>query len=274
MRISAFILVLLLATPGVALAGSGSRNNNVSSDYVAILETRIQTLEDQLRSMTGQVEQAQFQARTAQERLARLEEDMNTRFRMLESQSAAAAASAPMRDADAPVTLTAQGAAPANPDAQRLGQITGGGVAPVLPDDPNVAYDQAFQKIRAGDYEAAESALRAFLQRWPNNELSSNASYWLGETYYVRGDYPAAAKSFAEGYQAYPKGAKAEDTLLKLGLTLSVLNRQNDACVTFAQLGSEFPRMSSTNRRRLEQETSKLECPPAENRSTRRASNR
>jgi tol-pal system protein YbgF len=270
MRISAFILVLLLAVPGSAQASSNNRNGGVSSDYLAILETRIQTLEDQLRSMTGQLEQAQFQSRTATERLARLEEDMNTRFRMLESQTAAAAATAPIRGAGAPVTLTAQGTAVANPDTNRLGELTGGAIAPVLPDDPNIAYDQAFQKIRGGDYEAAESALRAFLQRWPRNELSSNASYWLGETYYVRGDYPAAAKAFAEGYQAYPKGAKAEDTLLKLGLTLSVLNRKNDACVTFAQMSSEFPRMSATNRRRLEQENVKLECPATSTRTSSR----
>lgn len=260
---SRFVLFALLVAPLPFSVSSAAYAQGVSQDYVNILEGRIQALEDQVKTLTNQVEQSQYQARSAQERLARVEEDMNTRFRMLEDKvSSAPPAAAPdnmAATAGGPVSLTAEGTARANPDAQRLGQLTSGD-APVMPDDPNVAYDQAFQKIRSGDYEAAESALRAFLQKWPNNELSSNASYWLGETFYVRGDYPSAAKAFAEGYQAYPKGAKAEDTMLKLGLTLSLLNRKSDACVTFGQLLNDFPRMGSTNRRRVEQEQAQLNC--------------
>ncbi len=258
----AFFCVLLL--PVAALASSNNRNG-VSADYVNILEGRIQMLEEQVKSLTNQVEQANYQARTAQERLARVEEDVNTRFRMIEGGSSGATTSSAAGDMipdRAPGGLTPEGTARANPDTQRLGQLTEG-EAPVMPNDPNLAYDQAFQKVRAGDYEAAESALRAFVQKWPKSELSSNASYWLGETYYVRGDYPAAAKAFAQGFQAYPKGAKAEDTLLKLALTLGSMGRAKDACVTLDQLTAEFPRLSSTNRRRVEQERTELECSTA-----------
>ena len=57
-------------------------------------------------------------------------------------------------------------------------------------------------------------------QRYPNDPLAGNAQYWLGETYYVRKDYKNAAAAFAEGYQKYPKGPKAADDLLKLGMSL------------------------------------------------------
>jgi tol-pal system protein YbgF len=258
------LLILLALVPSVALASSGTRSGPISADYVAILENRIQLLEEQLRNVTNQAEQASFQAKSAQDRLTRLEEDMNTRFRMLDSGTAPAVdggASAMIPDS-APTRLNPDDTAQANPDTQRLGELSTSAAA--LPDDPNLAYDQAFQKIRSGDYEAAESALRAFVQKWPKSELASNASYWLGETFYVRGEYAPAAKAFAQGYQTYPKGAKAEDTLLKLGLTLGALKRNKDACMTFDQLTKEFPRLSSTNKRRVDLERTQLECSSAQ----------
>lgn len=246
------ILVLSLILVPLAAQASSRGQQQPSADYVNILEGRLAALEQQVQILTNQTEQANYQARQSQERLQRLEQDLNTRFRMLESQSAQSG-----------------GSTSSSPEPQSLGQLTQGSsgsnggaasAAPVLPADANVAYDQAFSKIRDGDYEGAEVAMRAFLQRWPSIDLSSNAAYWLGETFYVRGDFAGATKSFAEAYQKYPKGAKAEDTLLKLALALGALGRTSDSCVTFDQLVTEFPRMSTNNRRRVEQERTQLNC--------------
>lgn len=255
LRLCLALTLFLLASPAFAASG----NQAITQDYVNILETRLSALEQQVQTLTNQVEQANYQAKQAQERLARLEEDLNTRFRVIEDKVAEAPAAAP---APAPVNNPAPRTN--RDDEKALGELTGDGSsssqAADLPNDPNVAYDRAFSKVRDGDYEAAEVALRAFVQRWPNHELSSNASYWLGETFYVRGDFQGAAKAFAEGYQQYPKGAKAEDTLLKLALSLASMNRSSDACVTYDQLESEFPRMSVTTRNRIAEERKQLNC--------------
>lgn len=254
-RLLSFTAVCALLFPLTAAAAE------VSQDYVNILENRLAALEQQVTTLTNQVEQANYTARQAQERLQRLETDIDTRFRMIEDNAVAgndgAAQAAPAQDSASQVK-----AAPAsNPEdtEKPLGQVTTGSIK--LPNDPNVAYDQSFSLIRKGDYEAAEAAMSAFLAKWPNHELSSNASYWKGETLYVRGEYKEATKAFAEGYQQYPKGAKAEDTLFKLGLSLAAINRTGDACVTFEQLQTEFPRMNASTKRRVEEERAKLECP-------------
>ena len=255
LRLCLALTLFLLASPAFAASG----NQAITQDYVNILETRLSALEQQVQTLTNQVEQANYQAKQAQDRLARLEEDLNTRFRVIEDKVAEAPTAAP---APAPVNNPAPRTN--RDDEKALGELTGDGqsasAAADLPNDPNVAYDRAFSKVRDGDYEAAEVALRAFVQRWPNHELSSNASYWLGETYYVRGDFQGAAKAFAEGYQQYPKGAKAEDTLLKLALSLASMNRSSDACVTYDQLEAEFPRMSVTTRNRIAEERKQLNC--------------
>lgn len=263
LRAATASLIVLSAPFFVAPAGAATNGQSgVSSDYAAILETRMQAIEEQLTRLTAQVEQADFNARQAQTRLQRLEEDINTRFRMIEQNGATDATSAATPAATAATTTPTAAAGNMSADERALGQLTGGGASPSteMPGDPNTAYDQAFSKIRDGDYEAAESAMRAFIAKWPRHELASNASYWLGETFYVRGSYEQAAKAFAEAYQKYPRGPKSEDTLLKLGLTLSALNRGADACMAFDQLQADFPRLSSTSRRRVDEERSQLKC--------------
>ena len=83
--------------------------------------------------------------------------------------------------------------------------------------------------------------LRALLGTHPNDALASNAQYWLGETYYVRRDFAAAAKAFAEGYKKYKDGAKAADTLLKLAMSLANSEKREAACFTLAELDKVFP---------------------------------
>jgi tol-pal system protein YbgF len=256
-------LFVLSAPVFSGTAAAGSSSSGMNSDYAGILETRMQAIEEQITRLTAQVEQADYQARQAQTRLQRLEEDVNTRFRMIEQGGGASASPAPSSASPAGAVVDRPPAtASAGTDERMLGQLTGGNGAPAaaLPDDPNTAYDTAFSKVRDGDYEAAESAMRAFVTKWPRHELSSNASYWMAETFYVRGNYEQAAKAFADGYQKYPRGAKAEDTLLKLGLTLSALNRGPDACVIFDQLQADFPRLSSTSKRRVDEERTQLKC--------------
>jgi tol-pal system protein YbgF len=271
------LLSPLASSPAVA---------QVSSDYVNILETRLQAIEQQVQNLTAQIEQTAYQSRETAIKLDKLQVDIDTRFRMLGDSAAGGAApseprisSTPMPGADRamaqigrPTAPTAsaterhdEALAPNLQDQKMLGQLMAdadGNTAPAAPlsDDPVTAYDQAFSLIRDGDYESAESAMRGFIKKWPKHDLTSNASYWLGETYYVRGDFKNAAKSFAECYQKFPKGGKAEDTLLKLGLSLAQLGRTKDACLSFAQLKAEFPKMSASTQQRVAQEQGRLSC--------------
>ena len=80
------------------------------------------------------------------------------------------------------------------------------------------AYERSYSHLVRRDFASAEAGFRDFLQSHPEDPLASNAYYWLGETYYVRGDYKAAADTLLEGYKQYSDGVKAPDSLLKLGM--------------------------------------------------------
>ncbi|MDZ7712244.1 MAG: tol-pal system protein YbgF [Rhodovibrio sp.] len=130
-----------------------------------------------------------------------------------------------------------------------------------MPDGPPQAqYDYAFGLLRQADYAEAEQALSKFLDKHPEHELAGNAKYWLGETFYVRGNYERAAVTFAEGFQTYPESQKAPDNLLKLGMSLAQIDRTEDACGIFAELQSRYPDAKNNILQRAEREQSRLNC--------------
>ncbi|MBL9035068.1 MAG: tol-pal system protein YbgF [Rhodospirillaceae bacterium] len=118
--------------------------------------------------------------------------------------------------------------------------------AVVLPGaTPREQYDYATNLIQRGAYDQAEIALKSFIQQHPQDELTGNAQYWLGETYYVRNDFKSAAVAFAEGYQKYPNSQKASDNLLKLAMALGQQGQKENACVALKQLEKRYPDASA-----------------------------
>jgi tol-pal system protein YbgF len=242
------------------------------------LELRLDQLETQMRTMTGSVEDANYSIDQLKRRLDKLVGDVDQRLSQLEHPGAPGAApSSPPPAANAPPApgAGANPAAPPSPPGNLTAPPTGGNQtasrtpAPVpapqgggtLPSgSAQDQYNYAFGKLREADYPAAEEALRAFVQRYPNDALAGNAQYWLGETYYVRKDYNNAAATFAEGYRKYPQSGKAADNLLKLGMSLGNVGQKKEPCLTFNQLAHDFPKASTNITERASQEKQRLGC--------------
>ena len=125
---------------------------------------------------------------------------------------------------------------------------------------PKEQYDYAFNILRQADYARAEKALRLFLDANATDDLAGNAQYWLGETYYVRGDFEQAAVEFLSGYQTYPSSSKGPDNLLKLGLSMARLGQTDGACTALTRLATEYPSANDTIQRRAQTERARLKC--------------
>lgn len=232
-----------------------------SDPATADILVRLSQLETQLREMTGRLEEREYEVSQLSTRLEKSLQDIETRLTALEHGSAPAAA--PTGDA---------GAMPPQPAAQEGGappqdQVLGSMPAPVtdIPESARATaeglYEYGFTLLRQGDYPGAEKAFTDFLAKYSTHALAGNAQYWLAETFYVRNDLNKAARLFAEGYQKYPKSSKAADNLLKLAISLSRLNKKEDACVTLGQLRKDFPDETGPVAVRADQERSRLGCP-------------
>ncbi|HEY9079007.1 tol-pal system protein YbgF [Magnetovibrio sp.] len=134
-------------------------------------------------------------------------------------------------------------------------------VASVLPEgSPRERYQYAFGLMSQARYVEAEAALKAFIAEHGDDPLAANARYWLGESYYVRKSFMDAAQAFFEAYKTTPDGAKAPDSLLKLGMSMASLEKTEEACATFGKLRKEFIDLKPGLEKTLNRETKRLKC--------------
>lgn len=163
------------------------------------------------------------------------------------AQQQAALTPAQPAQASAPQTASEPAAAPAS--------------ATVLPDGtPREQYQYAFGLMSQARYDDAEVALKEFIAAHGEDALAGNAWYWLGETYYVRKSFMEAAQTFFQAYKTAPEGAKAPDSLLKLGMSMANLDKVEEACTTFGKLRKEFVDLKSSITKTLNRETKRLKC--------------
>ena len=114
-------------------------------------------------------------------------------------------------------------------------------------------YEGGYESLLGRRFGDAEGRFKMFLDRYRDHPLASDASYWLGETYYVQGDYTQAAQSFLRGYREHPDGRKAPDTLLKLALSLQQLKQTAEACGTFAEVAKKYPTAANVRNEALKE---------------------
>jgi tol-pal system protein YbgF len=252
-------------------------------------ETRLAAFEQELRNLTGMIEQLGYQQNQLSQRLDRMQADYEYRLSTLEGGAPVGAAPSAAPSSGGGTTAGSSSSGTPQGDVKTLGTIsqdqlattqqgsagaygTGapqplGAATPSttqsagLPGGtPKEQYDHAFGLLRKADYAGAETALTQFIQANPGDPLVANAKYWLGETYYVRGNYQAAASAFGVAYQDHPQGPKAVDSLLKLGLSLSLMGQGGDACAVFGELERRFPTAPANVLQRSVQERGRLGC--------------
>ena len=122
------------------------------------------------------------------------------------------------------------------------------------------SYEQAYGFLLQQDFAAAETAFDEFLRRYPTDPLAGNAQYWLGETFFARGQFKPAASAFLKVSQTYARSAKAPDSLLKLALSLDKLGARDAACASYADLNAKFPNAPGHVKNRADTERRRLGC--------------
>ena len=98
------------------------------------------------------------------------------------------------------------------------------------------------------------------LTKFPDHKLAANAQYWLGESYYGKKDYAKAAVAFAKGYEKYKDSNKGADNILKLGMSMQMLGKTEEACTAFVNLPKEFPKAPDNLKNKAAQLASELKC--------------
>ncbi len=85
------------------------------------------------------------------------------------------------------------------------------------------AYRAARTAWSEGDAEACIDRFRNFLQTYASSTYAENASYWMADCYFKRGDYKTAVLRFDDVVARYPTGKRAPDALYRQGEALLYL---------------------------------------------------
>ena len=102
-------------------------------------------------------------------------------------------------------------------------------------------YKDAYEAFQKGNYEGARKKFEAFLKQYPNTELSGNAQFWIGETYYQKKDFEKAILEYEKTITKYPEGGKISAALFKQALAFLELGDKKNARNLLKRITEKFP---------------------------------
>lgn len=211
-----------------------------ASNQMAATELRLNQLEDQLRRVTGMIEENSF------------------RLRKIEQAGAAVTSVSPSQNSSLPSLQNPNlddSALVVDNSPYQLGTINNdNGMSPAA------LYDKAFGFLQVNDYASAQATFDEFLSQYPDHSLAANSKFWLGETYFARNDFKTASQSYARAFKDHPDGQKAPDTLLKLAMSLKAQDMENEACLTLGELDKRFPNAPTSVKSKAEEERTSYGC--------------
>ena len=222
---------------------------NVTADLVL----QVQELQDEVRSLRGQLEEQNREIENLKRRQRDQYLDLDQRISDLRNGQpmaapAAGAAAAGQGPAPGPAASAAGDVPEVRAPLTTESAVTAIGeplaqsqAAASSPDDEKAAYDQAFQALKDLRYADAAEEFQAFLTRYPGSDYADNAQYWLGESYYVTRNYDLALKSFQDLLDHFPDSPKAPDALLKIGYTHYELEQWDSARAALTQVQEQYP---------------------------------
>lgn len=203
------------------------KDTSLSDDLL----TKINTMEQELQSLQGHVDELEHALKQSQTESAQQFLILNKKLAEVPAPKSVAAVPVKATVAPAvatPVAVVAKTAPAATPEAQE-----------------KATYDAAYSLVSAKAYADAIEAFKGYLTIYPDGKYAPQANYWLGELNASQQLYPAAIKYLEIVVNQYPKSSKAPDAMLKLGIINKRLGDDPKAQKWFARVMKEYPQSTS-----------------------------
>ena len=188
---------------------------------------RIDALEEELRSLTGRLEELDFRISAIVQDGTRRIGDLEFRLVELEGGDVGSIGPTSLLGGEVPV--------PAPPTGQ--------------PEAPSVElavseksdFETALTALKDGEIETALAGFNKFLAGYPGGPLAAEAMFHIGEAQTQQGAHKRAAKAYLDAFTAAPDGAYAANSLMKVGLALGHLGKPQEACATLEEVLVRYP---------------------------------
>jgi len=197
-----------------------------ASGAITDLSARVTSLEQQLASMTGQIEQGQY-------RLRQLEDQFAEYRKATDAKLAAPPAATPVQPVGGPDVTVPEAPEPAgDKSAANSANVT----RPSTGDGAEDGYLYGFRLWEAKRYGDAVTALKKVVADYPKSRRASYAQNLIGRAYLDDGKPSLASIAFYDNYKKFPDGERAPDSLYYLGSALVKLDKAADACKVYGEL--------------------------------------
>ncbi len=102
------------------------------------------------------------------------------------------------------------------------------------------AYNAAYACVQRNDLQGAQTAFKNYVETYPDNALTPNAWYWLGQVQYQQAIYDQARLSFLN-VARFNDSQKRPDALYKLGMISKFIGDQDKATRYFQLVLQSYP---------------------------------
>lgn len=217
------------------------KSTTSSSTATADLLARVDALETQLATLTGQVEQHGNSMRGMEGRLKSLEAQLKAQTAAPPpALPAAAAASTPVATKPKPVIPPPA----AKPTAARTAAVAAI-ERPTTGDAFEDGYNYGYRLWEAKFYPEAQVTLEETITKYPKHKRASFARNLLGRAWLDDKKPATAVKVFYDNYKTDPRGERAPESLFFLGDALTDLGKTAEACEAFGELAKAYPDAAS-----------------------------
>ncbi len=223
-----------------------------SASAVTDLIARVDALESQLATLTGQVEQQGNSQRSLDARLKTVESQLKAQAvannPAVSIAPAAPALAKPLAVAPKPATTkpvpAAKPAATSKPTAARTAAVAAI-EKPSTGDAFEDGYNYGYRLWELKFYPEAQTQLEETTTKFPKHKRISYARNLLGRAWLDDKKPATAVKIFYDNYKLDPRGDRAPESLYFLGVALTDLNKNTEACEAFGQLKEAYPDVAS-----------------------------
>jgi tol-pal system protein YbgF len=206
----------------------------------ASLRIEIDKLKENMRSLSGSVEENDNLVRHTVEKDLTSQDAMQTELSSLTSRLAKVEAMVNQQqkylniDDDQSSSSVQEKVQPAS----QSGEQTEG----ARQSEEKYAYDSSLVQYNDGKYDEALSGFKKFIEQYPKSDLADNAQFWIGECLMNVKDYEQAILAFEDVIKKYPKGNKVANAMLRQAIAFLEINDKTSSTVLLKKVIKQFPK--------------------------------
>lgn len=130
----------------------------------------------------------------------------------------------------------------AQPDSAASSPAAPAPAAPVVAGgSPQRLYNTAWADYASGQWALAVTGFEAYISTYPRSEMTDDAAFYVGETYFLQGDFQGAVEAYEQVVMNYPNGDKVPEAAYKRGVAFDRLGEPDRARESFELVVTNYP---------------------------------